>query len=58
MAHGHEMEHKQLADGDPAVVCTCGWLATYTDPKFAEPMYSRHLRVNLVPPHNKPNEWL
>lgn len=57
MALGHEMELKQLADGNPAVTCSCGWFCTYTEEKFAEPLYSRHLRMNLIPPHDNPQKW-
>lgn len=55
----HEMKVLANAgDGDIAVVCTCGtWDTTVTEEKFAEPCFKRHLRIQLVPPHNKPNEW-
>lgn len=55
----HEMKILANAgDGDIEVICACGkWSTEVTDDKYAKPLYQRHLRIQLVSPHDKPNDW-
>ncbi len=54
----HEM--KILANaggGDVDISCLCGWMKRVTDEKFAEPVFTRHLRLNLIPPYHEKDQF-
>lgn len=53
----HDLEIKVLTDGEMVATCTCGWSKTVTEEKFAQPLWTRHMRLNLIPPFDNDNEW-